>query len=679
MKLTDSIITWTPAIADTGTQTIKIMASDNKGHQIFLSWKITVIWSRSTEAHLDSLKILNCALLPIFNSDSLNYTSSVPNTIANVTVSTWAHDTAAVVTVNGLIATNGVPSSSISLSEGTNQITVMVTAQDTRNTKQYKVLIIRQTVGTQVSGRISANTTWFTANSPYHVIGSIIVDSGVTLTIEPGATILFDSAKALVINGEIVARGTASQRITFTSNFPLRYRWAYILINPSCTDASFNPDTTYAAGCVFEYCKIEYAGVSGLPTSGALTIQNAIPYIAHCQVSNNSGSGIYYCNSVGMLIMSYCDLVDNVALGLWANKDSSTGGGMILSDCSISRNGWAGMNAVTSIETRLTRCVINGNGGLWLQASGNVSPSGAAFIGSGPLSMRTCILSGNYAAGFISSCKPTIMSQCTLTSNNAYRGGGAWFMAGVATIDSCDVSSNTAQSYIGGVWINGADVIISNSRISGNKALGGGGWEGYGGGIHIDQGGPGAASLRLRHCSIDSNTVTGRGGAIATSCYYGGTVSLQIDTCKIFGNYCGTNGGAVYSYGALRINGSLIANNSAARGSAIYANCPDSGTISYNTISGNTATGTDSVCAVFVTGKPMLTHNNFSQNTGGYTLWNSNPQGSANLISVNNWWGTANSATIDGMIYDMIDDGTRSLVDFAPFLTAPDPNCPILP
>ena len=48
---------------------------------------------------------------------------------------------------------------------------------------------------TDVSGTISSNTTWSLANSPYVVTGNILVNSGVTLTIEAGVTIKFDSGK----------------------------------------------------------------------------------------------------------------------------------------------------------------------------------------------------------------------------------------------------------------------------------------------------------------------------------------------------------------------------------------------------------------------------------------------------------------------------------------------------
>src|SRR6266576_3894323 len=81
---------------------------------------------------------------------------------------------------------------------------------------------------TNVSGGIYANTTWTLANSPYIVVDTVVVFPGVTLTIQPGVVVKFDSTKYLEIrNGTLIANGTAVDSITFTANSltPVRGSW----------------------------------------------------------------------------------------------------------------------------------------------------------------------------------------------------------------------------------------------------------------------------------------------------------------------------------------------------------------------------------------------------------------------------------------------------------------------
>lgn len=78
-----------------------------------------------------------------------------------------------------------------------------------------------------VSGRITTNTTW-TSNNIYLLQGFVFVESGATLTIQPGTIIKGDQASkgTLTIKqgGRIDARGTATNPIVFTSNQPAGQR-----------------------------------------------------------------------------------------------------------------------------------------------------------------------------------------------------------------------------------------------------------------------------------------------------------------------------------------------------------------------------------------------------------------------------------------------------------------------
>jgi hypothetical protein len=68
-----------------------------------------------------------------------------------------------------------------------------------------------------VGGTISTNQTWATTTAVYVVQSGITIDSGVTLTINPGVVVKFQSATAIFANGTLYAVGSSSAPIIFTS------------------------------------------------------------------------------------------------------------------------------------------------------------------------------------------------------------------------------------------------------------------------------------------------------------------------------------------------------------------------------------------------------------------------------------------------------------------------------
>ena len=69
--------------------------------------------------------------------------------------------------------------------------------------------------GTSVSGVINQDATWTQANSPYIFTGNVLVNNGVTLTIEAGATVNF-VGYYMEINGTLIAKGTNTSPINVT-------------------------------------------------------------------------------------------------------------------------------------------------------------------------------------------------------------------------------------------------------------------------------------------------------------------------------------------------------------------------------------------------------------------------------------------------------------------------------
>ncbi|MBC8249801.1 MAG: hypothetical protein H8E90_09000, partial [Anaerolineales bacterium] len=61
---------------------------------------------------------------------------------------------------------------------------------------------------TDVCGPIFSDTIWTLTNSPYIITCNVLVEEGVTLTIEPDVEVRFNADTALQIDGELIAQGT---------------------------------------------------------------------------------------------------------------------------------------------------------------------------------------------------------------------------------------------------------------------------------------------------------------------------------------------------------------------------------------------------------------------------------------------------------------------------------------
>ena len=62
----------------------------------------------------------------------------------------------------------------------------------------------------EVGGTISSDTTWTLANSPYTVTSDIIIDYGVTLTVEEGVEVIAQNGEYMDVYGHLVVNGSLS-------------------------------------------------------------------------------------------------------------------------------------------------------------------------------------------------------------------------------------------------------------------------------------------------------------------------------------------------------------------------------------------------------------------------------------------------------------------------------------
>jgi len=182
------------------------------------------------------------------------------------------------------------------------------------------------------SGAIAANTTWYASNSPIVVCGSITINSGVTLTIEPGTQVLFNSGVNMLVanGGRVLAEGTSNAPILF-SRSGVSGTWGGVTINGSAgspetriANARFefntqDPCIHVAAGTVFfDHLTFGNTSVSYIHLDGAsFKIQDCEFPSATSQFElvhgtggiKSGGHGIFVRNFFG-LPLTYNDVVD---------------------------------------------------------------------------------------------------------------------------------------------------------------------------------------------------------------------------------------------------------------------------------------------------------------------------------------------------------------------------------
>jgi hypothetical protein len=122
--------------------------------------------------------------------------------------------------------------------------------------------------------------TWFADSAPYYITGDITIQSGDTLTIEPGVDVIFLGLYRLTATGRLIATGTMADSIRFY---------------PQDTLTGWQGLCYYAAGTDtqdLDYCVIEHARASGVYIQSVwLTLNIRDCTIAYCR--SQLGGGIH--------------------------------------------------------------------------------------------------------------------------------------------------------------------------------------------------------------------------------------------------------------------------------------------------------------------------------------------------------------------------------------------------
>lgn len=182
----------------------------------------------------------------------------------------------------------------------------------------------------------------------------------------------------------------------------------------------------------------------------------------------------------------------------------------------------------------------------------------AGYFATGDTAFGGCI----YSAGTVLMNHSTADACVAYTTGNFAAGGAIYALAGVTLRESVVSNSyarSTAKSRGGGVATTG-NLQIVYSTVTGNRAGGAPGTQGYGGGVF------GSDSTTIDNSTLDNNYAQTSGGAFALAESSASRGAAVISNSTISGNVAHTRGGVSYIENVnVGIYNSTVAFNSAGR------------------------------------------------------------------------------------------------------------------
>lgn len=162
-------------------------------------------------------------------------------------------------------------------------------------------------------GTISSSETWLAADNPHIIYRDVTVATGVTLTIEAGAEVYFNATYSIFVTGELLAIGTSSSYILFTSNLGTKAAgdWGTIQIN-----SAMGPTTTEIQYSIIKYATTGITDLRGIDITYDYITENdrgiyansGTPSIDYSTIVNSTYNGIDW---TGSLPISYNGRITN--------------------------------------------------------------------------------------------------------------------------------------------------------------------------------------------------------------------------------------------------------------------------------------------------------------------------------------------------------------------------------
>ena len=291
------------------------------------------------------------------------------------------------------------------------------------------------------------------------------------------------------------------------------------------------------------------AGLTGtiLLISGQLAIEDSVdvqgPGASVLTVSGNDSSRVFY-------VYDSDATLDVTISGLTLTDGAGSPGGVVVD--------WGENLTLDNVVVTGGNSPTVGGG---IAVLGSDSPDAFSFT------LRDSVVSGNSAmesggALFVDETEVTVLIQnSSLIANDALTGGGiaADLLLGDVTVEQSTISGNTAGVRGGGVYAgtlyNGSSLNIRRSTISGNSAP-------DGGGLFVDYL---YGSLLLENSTVSGNSAVGEpgstGGGLFIGYLYGEGGTAIVRHSTLANNTAVRGGGIFLESGGISVDHTIVANN----------------------------------------------------------------------------------------------------------------------
>ncbi|MBI4605110.1 MAG: lamin tail domain-containing protein [Planctomycetes bacterium] len=182
--------------------------------------------------------------------------------------------------------------------------------------------------GTALPASITTSRTLRASDGPYRVAGTVTVQAGVTVTAEPGATLLFGDDGTLVVQGQLAAAGTSAEPVRFVRDscggagegLVLRSGGAGTRLS-YCEVVGLRGAAGYAAGISIDggNASLDHVTVTGPQGRTAIDVRGNGNLVLDASRVRDCGTGALFTSGGGLVTRCIFTGIDQAAIAVTGN------------------------------------------------------------------------------------------------------------------------------------------------------------------------------------------------------------------------------------------------------------------------------------------------------------------------------------------------------------------------